>query len=672
MSRKHLKYHDKNMGRKADNQRGWFVTKIGLPLVLIAAVCIAVLITHWPTLSTRALSFDDYQYLVENVSVQNPSWESARRFLTEVLAPSTVGGYYQPLAMISLMLDSAIGGSPDNLRPYHRTSLLLHIINTALIIVLLYLLFDRIWIAAAAGALFGIHPMTVESVAWIGERKTLLAALFSLLSVVLYVSYVKKNKKGFYAGSLVTYILALMSKPTSTPLPLVMLLMDYWPLRRISNIKCQMSKLRGGINLILEKIPFFVIGAFSAVVTYLSQSQTAGTVAPSEYGPLRIPLVLGHNIVFYLYKIVWPVNLTSHYAFPKPLSISNPAILAGAIGTVVLMVLLIVSLRWTCAVLIGWLIFFVAMLPTMQIIGFSNIIASDKFAYLPSIGLLMIVTQFLIWLSRTANAARYAVITVTLLVLAGSETAATRKYLTHWVDTISLCRYMLKLTPEAASVHDMLGVALLEQSKFDEAAEHFRYAVKTGEEHHKLYNNLGSALQSSGKLDEAIFYYQQSLRIDPNYAKAHYNLGMALLEQGKSDEAIEQFHLALKSKPDYAEAHNNLGNILQSQGKSAEAIEHFRLAIKINPKFIEAYNNLANALGTQGRFDEAIGSYRHALQIKPNVTQLHYNLGIMLSRQGKISEAIACYERALSLAVEKGDEKFAELIRKQLETSRRK
>jgi len=670
MSRKHLKYHDKNIGRKADNQRGWFVTKIGLPLVLIAAVCIAVLITHWPALSTRALSFDDYQYLVENVPVQNPSWESARRFLTEVLAPSTVGGYYQPLAMISLMLDSALGGSPDNLRPYHRTSLLLHIINTALIIVLLYLLFDRIWIAAAAGALFGIHPMTVESVAWIGERKTLLAALFSLLSVVLYVSYVKKNKKGFYAGSLVAYILALMSKPTSTPLPLVMLLMDYWPLNRLQmqNAKRKTSLTR----LIFEKLPFFAIGGVSAVITYISQSQTAGTVTPSEHGPLRIPLVLGHNIVFYLYKIVWPVNLTSHYAFPKPLSISNPAILAGVIGTVVLMVLLIVSLRWTRAVLIGWLIFFVAILPTMQIIGFSNIIASDKFAYLPSIGLLMIVTQVLIWLSRTANAARYAVITVTLLVLAGSEMAATRKYLTHWVDTISLCRYMLKLTPEVASVHDMLGVALLEQCKFDEAAEHFRYAVKTGEEHHKLYNNLGSALQSSGKLDEAIFYYQQSLRIDPNYAKARYNLGMALLEQGKSDEAIEQFHLALKSKPDYAEAHNNLGNVLQSQGKLDEATEHFRLAIKINPKFIEAYNNLANALGTQGRFDEAIGSYRHALQIKPNVAQLHYNLGIMLSQQGKISEAIVCYERALSLAVEKGDEKFAELIRKQLETSRRK
>ena len=670
MSRRRLKSHGKNISRQPDNFSEWSVTKIGLPVVLIAAVCITVLITYWPALSTRALSFDDYQYLVENMLVQNPGWESAKRFLTEVLNPSTVGGYYQPLAMISLMLDSASGGSPDNLRPYHRTSLALHIINTALIIVLLYLLFDRIWIAAAAGLLFGVHPMTVEPVAWIGERKTLLAALFSLLSVVLYVSYVRKNKKGFYAASLVTYILALMSKPTSTPLPLVMLLMDYWPLNRFQKQDTNRKTLL--INMILEKLPFFAVGGVSAAITYISQSQSAGTLERSAYGPLRVPLILCHNIVFYLYKIIWPVNLSSHYAFPKSLGLSNPAVLAGVIGTVVLIILLAVSLRWTRAALIGWLIFFIAILPTMQIIGFSNVITSDKFAYLPAMGLLMILAQLLIWLSRTAGTARYAVTAITLLVLAGPETAATRKYLVHWRDTISLCEYMLKLTPDASSVHDMLGVALLEQSKFDEAAEHFRYALKTGEEHFKLYNNLGSALQSSGNLDEAIFYYNQALRIAPNYAKAHYNLGMALVEQGKLDEAVEQFHSALKSRPDYAEAINNLGNVLQSQGKLDEAIEHFWLAIKINPKFVEAHNNLANALLAQDKFDEAISSYRQALNIKPNLAQIHYNLGIALSRQGKLNEAIACYERALSLAVEERDEKLAERIREQLEISRRK
>ena len=670
MSRRHLKSHSKNISRQPDNFSDWSVTKFGLPVMLIAAVCITVLVTYWPALSTRALSFDDYQYLVENMLVQNPGWESAKRFLTEVLNPSTVGGYYQPLAMISLMLDSASGGSPDDLRPYHRTSLALHIINTALIIVLLYLLFDRIWIAAAAGLLFGVHPMTVEPVAWIGERKTLLAALFSLLSVVLYVSYVRKNKKGFYAASLVTYILALMSKPTSTPLPLVMLLMDYWPLNRFQ--KQDANRKTPLINIILEKLPFFAVGGISAAITYISQSQSAGTLERSAYGPLRVPLILCHNIVFYLYKIIWPVNLSSHYAFPKSLGLSNPAVLAGVIGTVVLIILLAVSLRWTRAALIGWLIFFIAILPTMQIIGFSNVITSDKFAYLPAMGLLMILAQLLIWLSRTAGTARYTVTAITLLVLAGSETAATRKYLVHWRDTISLCEYMLKLTPAASSVHDMLGVALLEQSKFDEAAEHFRYALKTGEEHFKLYNNLGSALQSSGKLDEAIFYYNQALRIDPNYAKAHYNLGMALVEQGKLDEAVEQFHSALKSRPDYAEAHNNLGNIFQSQGKLDEAIEHFWLAIKINPKFVEAHNNLANALLAQDKFDEAINSYRQALNIKPNIAQIHYNLGTALSRQGKLNEAIGCYERALSLAVEKGDEKLAGRIREQLEISRRK
>ena len=213
---------------------------------LLVAVCVLVVAVHLPTLWSQALTFDDPQYLLNNDLVQNPSWASVQKFLAEVLEPSTVSGYYQPLTMISLMIDHALGGRPDNLLPFHRTSLLLHVFNTALIIVLLYMLFSNVWAAAGVGLLFGLHPMTVESIAWVGERKTVLATFFALWSLVLYVRFAQRRRPWLYGGCLAMYALALMSKPTSLPVPALMLLLDCWrgsstSVRSLAHPSCYLS-----------------------------------------------------------------------------------------------------------------------------------------------------------------------------------------------------------------------------------------------------------------------------------------------------------------------------------------------------------------------------------------------------------------------------------------------
>jgi len=338
---------------QADRQRpevaGWPVL-----LLMIAVVAGIVSAAHWPALSARALCFDDNEYMVENRLVRNPGWASAGRFLSEVSEPSTVQGYYQPLNMISLMLDYAMGGRPDNLRPFHRTSLILHVANTATIILLLYLIFGKPWPAALAGLLFGVHPLTIEPLPWIGERKTLLAAFFALWSLIFYVRFAKSKGKINYAACLLAYVLALMSKPTSTPLPLAMLLLDHWPLGRLNK------------RAIVEKIPLFIISFLSAGITYYSQRWTAGAQMPHEFPLWRVPLVLCHNIIFYLYKIIWPTNLTPHYPFPDPVSLSNGMVAAGVVGTVVLIAVLLISWRRTRVFVTGWLIFFMMIFPTMQ------------------------------------------------------------------------------------------------------------------------------------------------------------------------------------------------------------------------------------------------------------------------------------------------------------------
>ena len=548
-------------------------SKTVLLAILIGCVCAAVIAVHWPALSAQALSFDDDQYLVNNTLVKSPSWLSAWKFLSQVLEPSTVEGYYQPLTMISLMFDYSLGGRVENLLPFHRTSLALHAANTALIIVLLYLLFGEVWIAAAVGLLFGLHPMTVETIPWVGERKTLLAAFFALWSLLFYLRYtharviprvcpakaeagiqspVGCSTWGFYIACFLFYLLALMSKPTSTPLPVLMLLLDFWPLKRLK------------WQSFLEKIPFFILGGIFAIITYISQTRTAVTTA-RKMGIGRIFFMLCHNIIFYLCKIIWPVNLSSHYPFPDPLNLSQPMVLAGVIGTCILIPLLLISLRWTRAAFTGWLFFFVAILPTMQIIGFTNVIASDKFAYLPSFGLLMILASFLcnLWNLRLKNSvisgSNSVVIILLVLILASAESLATRSYLIHWRNSVSLFEYMLSKAPNAPSLHNNLGIAYGRLGRYQDAVEAYKQAIKIKPDYAEAHYNLGNAYGNLGRYQDAIEAYKQAIRIKPDYAEAHYNLGIAYGNLGRYQDAIEAYKQAIKIKPDYAEAHYNLG-----------------------------------------------------------------------------------------------------------------
>jgi len=614
--------------KPADNTKqrpSGLIQKIGLPAILCIAVCGIVVIVHWPALSAKALSFDDSMYLTDNVLVQNPGWTSAKQFLKEILAPSTVTGYYQPLAMISLMLDYAIGGSEKNLMPFHRTSLALHVANTALIIVLLYMLFGQIWAAAAVGLLFGVHPMTVEPIPWVGERKTLLAAFFSLWSLIFYVYSrtthdARRTTVSLYIGSIAMYLLALMTKPTSIMLPAVMLLLDWWPLKRLK------------VRTVLEKLPFFALGVIFVFITYISQNRTAGTGSPAESGIERIILILCHNIIFYLYKIIWPVNLSSHYPFPEPLNLSQPMVLAGVIGTFILISLLAFSLRRTRAALTGWLIFFVAILPTMQIVGFSNVIASDKYAYLPSLGLLMTLASFLGWLCIRIRRSLtgYAVIITTILILIFAESAATRRYLTFWQDSLTLAQRMLKLAPNSAGVNAHLGFVLNLQGRQAEAVEHLQKAISLDSASAVAYYNLGVALEQQKKPEEALRYYRQALDVVPRFAAADYNIANIFKSQNKFDDAAAYYRLAIQAKPTYVDAHNNLGNILRSQGKLDEAVSHFQEALRFKSKSAEIYYNLAITLQRQGKLEDAAKHYSQALQLKPDWPPALHGLASLL------------------------------------------
>ena len=523
------------------------------PLILLVFLGLlvvgATLFAHWPALSAQALSFDDSDYLTENQLVRHPSWESASRFLCEVFEPSTVHGYYQPLTMISLMLDYAAGGRPGNLRPFHRTSLVLHAANTALVIVLLYMLIGQPWIAAMVGLLFGVHPMTVETIPWIGERKTLLAAFFALWCLIVYVRYARRPAWKPYVACVVLYFLALISKPTSTPLPLVLLLLDFWPLRRLNK------------RAIIEKLPFLAIGVAFSAITVISQARTASVEYPGEFSPGRIPLILCHNIIFYLYKIVWPAHLSSHYPFPQPLDLSAPMVLAGVIGTCVLIPGLLISVRWTRALLTGWLIFFVAIFPTMGVLGFTIVIASDKYAYLPAVGLLLVVGWALerAWTTGTGRERRaWQVGTAAAVVLAAALlTGATRRYLGRWESTEGLFNYMIDLAPGAPILYNNRGNAYCRKGDYNKAIRDYTAAIELKPDYARACYNRGIAYGAKDDNSQAILDYSRAIELKPNDADAYCNRGVACAQKGRHDQAILDYNRAIKLKPDNADIYFN-------------------------------------------------------------------------------------------------------------------
>ncbi|MBN2454978.1 MAG: tetratricopeptide repeat protein [Sedimentisphaerales bacterium] len=612
-------------------------------LLLLALVVAIVLAAHWPVLSTQVLLFDDDQYLVENRFVQNPSFSSVKRFVTEVVAPSTVPGYYQPITMISLMLDVAAGGSANNLKQFRITSLCFHAANSILVIVFLYLLFGRILPAAMLGLLYGCHPVTIESIAWLSQRKALLAAFFALWSLISYLYYARKGLWRYYCISLLMYVLSLLSKPTMVGMPILMLLLDFWPARRLSR------------RAIFEKVPLFVIGGIFSVITFISQSTTSVVKLPTEGGSARILMIFCHNIVFYLRNFLWPANLSWYYPFPKPLGLSQPLVLIGIVGTCALIAALLISLRWSRGLLVGWLFFFAAILPTMGVVGVHPVIAADRHMYFAMIGLFLPIGWLMGFLwsgkdQKLSTGFRRATVIGCVVVLVISEFTLTRCYLVHWRDTEAIYKYMLKYSPDVAILHNNLANVLKDSGKINNAIEHYNKSLELKPGSAEVYNNLGNALGKLGRIEQSVECYKKALSIKPNFSAAHYNLGSALAQQGKTEQAIAEYLKALENRPDNTDILSSLGYAYARIERFDEAARYYRMVLQVEPGNAIAHGRLGLALAEQGKIEQAIEQFEWVLLARPEDLEMYCNLGILLERQGKTEEAIKAYRQALKIS----------------------
>lgn len=539
---------------------------LAVALLLVAA---AVLAVHWPVLGAQATAMDDEGFVAFNRLVTHPGWESAARFFTEVRRPSTIRGYYTPLSMTSLMLDYARGGRPDDLRAFHQTNLALHVLATLLVILLLYRLFGSWFAAAAAGLLFGLHPLTVEPVAWVGERKTLLAACFALATLLAYVEHARTGRARWRVTAVGLFALALLAKPTVVALPLLLPLLDLWPLRRLSR------------STLAAVWPFILCALASAAVTLVSHRATVGLESPDWP---RWPLQVAYLVAFYLGKIAWPTELTPAYRPPGVFDLANPAVLIGVAVTVAVTAAAVLSWRRTRAPLVGWLVFLVALAPTLGLVKYSWVIASDKYVYFPALGLLLLVGAGLAAAWRAGGAVRVLAFAPLLLVLAG-EARGVRGTLPHWRDSLAHFRYLAATAPDVAVIR----------------------------------NKLGTLLAGQGKDAEAVGEFRAALALDPDYAFAHYNLGLVLRDHGALGEAIAHLALAADRLPDHADVIADLARALRLAGRPAEAEAQYRRALAVAPDDAGARLGLAEVLlGRRGGGAEAAGLLRGLVAALPD------------------------------------------------------
>lgn len=609
--------------------------------ILLAAITLTV---FGQTLWYEFVTYDDNVYVYDNPAVSGGL--SAHGFVWAFT--HFHGGNWHPLTTLSHMLDCQLYGL--NPGGHHFTSVVLHATVAILLFLVLRKMTGTLWRSAVVAAVFAIHPLRVESVAWIAERKDVLSGLFFMLTLGAYARYVAQPVSlARYLVVVVCFSLGLMSKPMLVTLPFLLLLLDYWPLKRFpvsdarrpdesgdqqatcSPFPCDPpAEVQSAGRLVVEKIPLFALSAVVCVITVLAQ--TTAIVSIKE---LSFPARIGNALVsytVYLRQMFYPVGLAVLYPLSRhsALAITFSIALLASISLVV-----IVGRRRHRYLLAGWFWYLGMLVPVIGVVQVGITAHADRYTYLPQIGLYLLLTWAVADCLSAVRRRPHLVCGATVAILLAILTTCAWIQTSYWRNSRSLWTHTLSCTSRNSTAHNNLGETLQRQGKIAEAIVHFDRALQIDPDDPMAHNNLGVALWGQGKIIPAVRHYQRALRINPAYAEAHHNLGIALDEQGNIVEAIAQYRQALRIKPAYTEAHINLGNALQGQGKFSEAIEHYRRALRIKPADAMAHNNLGVALQRQGRIVEAIEQYRQALRIKPDYADARNNLGKALWEQGR-------------------------------------
>ncbi|HTY86213.1 MAG TPA: tetratricopeptide repeat protein [Candidatus Acidoferrum sp.] len=594
---------------------------------IYAVLTLVTLATYLPLWHYGFVDYDDQQYVTDNPRVQaGLTWKGL------VWAFGFHAGNWHPLAWLSHMADCQLYGAWAG--GHHLTSLLLHVASTLLLFSALNRMTGAHWCSAAVAALFAWHPLHVESVAWVAERKDVLCAFFWMLTLCLYARYATRPSVARYLSTLGSFALCLMSKPMGVTLPCVLLLLDYWPLKRFTICDLRFAILR----LLREKIPFLILSAAACALTLCAQQLAIVSTAG-----LPLPERLLHALAAYQHYLAATL-IPRHLAVYYPYQIDLPATVFWSAGLVLgaISFLAIKNLRRRPYLGVGWSWYLVTLVPVIGLVQVGDQAWADRYTYLPLIGPFIM----LVWGVSEICRSRIA-LTLVSVGVAGALLTATTIQLRYWKSTRALFEHANQATPENYLAVTLLGSELAKEGKLNEAIEYYQTALRCKPTFPEAHFFLGNALDEQGKLDEAIAEYQQALWFRPTQEQTHIFMAMALAKQKKYDAAIAHYQAALALNPEAAVAHNNLARLYHTLGRPDDAIEHYQAALEIDPKLALAHNNLGILLLQQGNLSGGTSQLREALRLNPTNSETRLNLAQALNQQEQWAEAAQLFSKSL-------------------------
>jgi tetratricopeptide (TPR) repeat protein len=660
-------------------------------IVISAALVIATLVAYEPIRHNYFVSYDDDLYIMKNPAVTGGiTQDSVILAFTKPYAAN-----WHPLTWLSHMLDYRLFGL--NPAGHHLVSVAIHIVNALLLLWILTNITGTIWPSAFVAAVFALHPLQVESVAWAAERKTVLSGLFWLLTIAAYVRYTRQPGFLRYLLVLLVFGLCIMTKPIVVTLPLVLLLMDYWPLERIRQGQSVAATSKSAIWLIAEKAPLLAMSAFLSVMTIFAQ-RSGGAIPTLENLPLDYRIANAFvSYVKYIGKLIWPSGLAVFYP-PSHSNLLNTTTLICAFIFILISAVSIYTGRRKKYIAVGWLWFAGTLVPMIGLVQVGDQAMANRYMYLPMLGLLIIIAmagkELIAKLPqlKTIAAITGATVILSLLIL-------TQMQVRHWRNSITLFEYALSVTEDNAITENSYACALFNEDRLDEAERHFgnalrinpafdtalihlariylkegrhNEAISTYEELIKrnyktaeLYYNLAMALGIQEKYNDSIKYFSKSLELSPDDPDTHNKMGIILLAAGKTDEAIGQFNESLRIEADQSVVYENLGTAYNRLGKYELAIQNWNRAIELNPGNIDALDKAGWFLATCGEesvenANQAIAYARRACELtKYAVPEFLDTLGVACAASGKFADAKAAAEKALNLARKTGKEGLA-------------
>jgi tetratricopeptide (TPR) repeat protein len=641
--------------------------------LIIVLLILVTLIAFGRIIGNGFINFDDPSYITENnyiksgINLESVKWAFTRSYAAN----------WHPLTWFSHMLDWQLFGA--NAAGHHFVSLLLHIGSAILLFLFLSKTTGSLWRSAFVAALFALHPLRVESVAWASERKDVLSMFLGLSSIYAYAYYIESSKLSRYFIALILFALSLMAKPMLVTLPFVLLLLDYWPLGRwqkalqpgllpVSNdsglVKKKGKQLRVDSgkekkislslmsrakiirSLLWEKGPFIFLSTVSSILTIWAQSKW-GAVASLGKLPLidRIWNAI-ISYVAYLGKTFWPADFAVLY--PLENSFQMWQIFGALLLLLGISVTTIFFIKKAPFLFVGWSWYLGTLIPVIGLMQVGMQSMADRYTYFPSIGIAIILTWGFAYLVPKAKLRKIILLPAVVIILA-VLTFLTWQQCGYWKNSISLFTHVVQATKDNYLAHDSLGAALAAVGKKEEAIAHYREAIDINPFYPEAYSNMGVVLAVQGRNEEAIAHYLAAININPNYGDAFYNLANLYVKQRKIEEAIDNYRQAIKINPDHVDAHCNLADVFVKQNKLDQAIFHFREAVRIAPSSFSALNNLGVNLEKQLKHDEAIYYYRKAMLIEPQYPGIYFNLGVALGNKGEIKEAIDNFRQASNL-----------------------